>query len=45
MLEETKCDLNGDLWALGCIIYKLFTNKTPFYDSNEAFIYEKIKVG
>ncbi|KAL4501576.1 hypothetical protein ABPG72_018627 [Tetrahymena utriculariae] len=45
MLEDDICDMNGDLWALGCIIYKIFTNNTPFVDSQEFLIFNKIKQG
>lgn len=37
--------MNGDLWALGCIMYKMFTNKSPFIDSTEFNIFNKIKEG
>jgi 3-phosphoinositide dependent protein kinase-1 len=26
MLENEICDMNGDLWALGCSIFKICTN-------------------
>ncbi|EAS06202.3 Serine/Threonine kinase domain protein (macronuclear) [Tetrahymena thermophila SB210] len=45
MLEDDVCYMNGDLWALGCIIYKIFTNNTPFVDSQEFLIFNKIKQG
>ncbi|EGR30330.1 protein kinase domain protein [Ichthyophthirius multifiliis] len=43
MVLEENCDANGDLWAFACILYKLFTQKTPFWDQQELQIYEKIK--
>jgi len=35
LLEHSICNKEADLWALGCILYKLFTNKTPFVAANE----------
>lgn len=35
--------LGVDLWALGCIIYRLFEGKTPFAEQSEDKIFEKIK--
>jgi len=32
LLEDDICSSEADLWALGCIIYKIFTGKTPFTD-------------
>lgn len=45
MFEEEICEMNGDLWALGCMIFKFFTNKTPFFDSIDFQIFDKIKKG
>jgi 3-phosphoinositide dependent protein kinase-1 len=35
MLNVTDCGKEGDLWALGVIIYQLFNGKTPFIAKNE----------
>ena len=35
LLEHSICNKEADLWAIGCILYKLFANKTPFIASNE----------
>ncbi|CAK94438.1 unnamed protein product (macronuclear) [Paramecium tetraurelia] len=32
----------ADLWALGCFIYQLYTNKTPFYSENEFELFNNI---
>jgi 3-phosphoinositide dependent protein kinase-1 len=39
LLEDEICGPEADLWALGCIIYKLFTGKTPFSDQNEYLVF------
>ncbi|KAL4480981.1 hypothetical protein ABPG72_014449 [Tetrahymena utriculariae] len=41
MLSQQKCDMNGDLWALGCIIYQMFTDKTPFHQ--KYISYDQLK--
>ena len=35
LLDYSICNKEADLWAIGCIFYKLFTNKTPFTAANE----------
>jgi len=45
MLEDDECEAPADLWALGCIIYKLFTGETPFTDQSQYLIFEKVKKG
>ena len=42
MLEETKSTPASDLWALGCIIYRMHVGKTPFEDQTEVKTFEKI---
>ena len=42
MLEDTKSTPASDLWALGCIIYRMHVGKLPFHDETEAKTFEKI---
>ena len=42
MLEETKSTPASDLWALGCIIYRMHVGRTPFEDQTEVRTFEKI---
>ena len=42
MLEDTKSTPASDLWALGCIIYRMHVGNVPFADETEARIFEKI---
>ncbi|KAL4504373.1 hypothetical protein ABPG72_009819 [Tetrahymena utriculariae] len=36
LLEGEICTASADLWALGCIIYRMFVGNTPFVDINDA---------
>lgn len=40
-VNEKSCDL----WALGCILYQFFHERTPFKGFNEKETLEKIKLG
>lgn len=40
--DESTEHQGVDLWALGCIVYKFFEGKTPFADSDQRTIFEKI---
>ena len=42
MLEETKSTPASDLWALGCIIYRMHVGKTPFEDETEVKTFDNI---
>ena len=42
MLHETKSLPASDLWALGCIIYKMHTGNVPFEDRSETGTFDKI---
>lgn len=39
LLEEDKCGMESDLWALGIILYKLYTSKTPFQDETQYLVF------
>lgn len=42
MLHETKSLPASDLWALGCIIYRMHTGNVPFEDRSETGTFEMI---
>ncbi|CAD8113908.1 unnamed protein product [Paramecium primaurelia] len=43
LLEDDVCGPQADLWALGCIIYKMFTGITPFCDQTEYLVFQKVR--
>ncbi|KRX09452.1 Protein kinase-like domain [Pseudocohnilembus persalinus] len=45
LLQTNLSGPEADLWALGCIIYKMFTNDTPFMSGNEYLIFQLVKKG
>lgn len=45
LIEDDSCCMESDLWALGCICYKIYSGKTPFYDQSEFLIFQNIKQG
>lgn len=48
LLEGDMCTGAADLWALGCILYRMFVGYTPFSDpneSNEFKIFARVKGG
>jgi 3-phosphoinositide dependent protein kinase-1 len=49
MINEGKCGVGGDLWALGnktfnsgCILYQFFHGYTPFFASTQHMIIQNI---
>lgn len=43
MLDQQLVDYGCDLWALGIIIYKLYTGKYLFEEANDYLTFERIK--
>ena len=43
MLRNENCGPASDIWALGCLIFKLFTGVSPFNDKTDFLMFEKIK--
>lgn len=43
MIVEQNVDYGADLWALGIIIYRLFTGKYLFQEQNDFQLMEKIR--
>jgi 3-phosphoinositide dependent protein kinase-1 len=42
VLKDEEAGMESDLWALGCIIYQMFTGTTPFKDKTEYLVFKKI---
>jgi fused-like protein len=42
LVEDRPYDHNSDLWALGCILYEIFTGTPPFYTNNLYQLVEMI---
>jgi 3-phosphoinositide dependent protein kinase-1 len=42
VLVDKEVGHECDLWALGCIIYQMFTGIAPFKDKTEYLIFKKI---
>lgn len=39
--EEQTCAI--DIWALGCILFKMFVGKVPFKGTNPMVVYKDVK--
>ena len=42
VLNDVEAGHETDLWALGCIIYQMFTGTSPFKDKTEYLVFRKI---
>jgi serine/threonine protein kinase len=43
VIQENKVSTATDYWAVGVILYELYTNKTPFYNGNIDEIFDNIQ--
>jgi serine/threonine protein kinase len=43
MLEGTGHDKTVDWWALGILIYEMLTGIPPFYNQDQALMFQNIK--
>jgi len=43
MLDKWQATLGTDLWALGCIIFKMATGKVPFPGIDQFKVFPKIR--
>ena len=42
MIRDCQSSCESDLWALGCIIFKMLTGKVPFPGTNITTVYPLI---
>ena len=42
MIEHNVASIATDIWALGCIAFKLLTGQVPFTGTNSYLVFQKI---
>jgi serine/threonine protein kinase len=42
MIKDCEANLATDLWALGCILFKMHTGKVPFPGMSEVTVFPNI---
>lgn len=45
LLNDEECGYPADIWALGCMMFKMLVGKTPFWDQTEYLVFQNIKQG
>ena len=45
VLDSQYYGLAVDIWALGCVIFECITGRPPFYNENQALMYNNINTG
>lgn len=45
VLNDSEVGPETDLWALGCIIYQMYTGQSPFRDKTDYLVFRKILEG
>jgi len=42
MWKDFPYSFKSDIWSLGCVVYELLMNKSPFYSKDMSSLYDKV---